>query len=93
MGAYLRSSAMRAETASEVITRVTGAVAAALVGGFALLFVLLATLAVTLAGVVIAAGALLARLAPARRRARGPVLLEGRRTPDGWVVEAAPPSA
>jgi hypothetical protein len=84
---------MRAETASQAIKNATGAVAAMLVGAFALFFVLLATLAVTLAGVVIAAGALLARLAPARRRPGGPVLLEGKRTPDGWVVEAAPPSA
>jgi Mn2+/Fe2+ NRAMP family transporter len=84
---------MRAETASQAIKNATGAVAAMLVGAFALVFVLLATLAVTLAGVVIAAGALLARLAPTRRRAGGPVLLEGRRTPDGWVVEAAPPPA
>jgi hypothetical protein len=84
---------MQAESASQAMKRAVGAVAAALVGMFALAFVVLATLAVTLVGVVLAMGALVARLAPTRRRPNGPVLLEGRQTPDGWVVEAAPPRA
>ena len=84
---------MQAEGAGQAIGRAAGAIAAAIVGMFGILFLLVATLAVTLVGVVIGMGALIARLAPSRMRPSGPVLLEGRRTPDGWVGEAAPPRA
>lgn len=40
-------------------------------------------------GAVVAVAALVLRLSPRRRTGDAPALLEGRRTPDGWVVEAA----
>ena len=47
-----------------------------------------AAAAAALLGVLVAFGALVLRLLPRRRGSR-PVTLEGRATPDGWVVEAA----
>lgn len=47
-----------------------------------------AAAAAALLGLLIAFGALVLRLSP-RKRAGRPVTLEGRATPDGWVVEAA----
>ncbi len=47
-----------------------------------------AAAAAALVGLLVAAAALVLRLAP-RRQSNGAVTLEGRRTPDGWEVEAA----
>lgn len=47
-----------------------------------------AAAAVALVGLLVAAAALVLRLAP-RKPAAGPAMLEGHRTPDGWEVEAA----
>jgi hypothetical protein len=51
--------------------------------------------AVALIGLVVAAGAVIAlRFSPAVRRKRAQTnLLEGRRTADGWVVEAVAPKS
>ena len=49
-----------------------------------------AAAAAALVGLLVAAAALVLRLAP-RRPPGGAVTLEGRRTPDGWEVEAAAP--
>lgn len=40
-------------------------------------------------GATVAIAALVLRLAPRKRVPSGPALLEGRRTAEGWVVEAA----
>jgi Flp pilus assembly protein TadB len=40
-------------------------------------------------GATVAIAALVLRLTPRKRPPVGPALLEGRRTPEGWVVEAA----
>lgn len=61
----------------------TVATAAALVAGLALA---VTAAVVALIGVLAAVAVLLLRR---RRPADGPVTLEGRRTPEGWVAEAA----
>lgn len=48
-----------------------------------------AAAAAALVGLLVAVAALVLRLAPRRQASAGPVTLEGRRTPDGWEVEAA----
>lgn len=65
----------------------------ALRAGFAALAALIVILAVALAavaaaavGLLLAAAAMMLRARP--RKALGRETLEGRRTPDGWVVEA-----
>lgn len=40
-------------------------------------------------GATVAIAALVLRLTPRKRAPSGPALLEGRRTAEGWVVEAA----
>jgi len=73
------------------LERVLGAFAAGIVGLFAMFFVLAATIAVAAVGLFVALAALALRLAPRpQRRASGPPMLEARRTPEGWVAEAAP---
>lgn len=49
-----------------------------------------AAAAAALVGLLVAVAAMVLRLAP-RRQGAGPVTLEGRRTADGWEVEAAAP--
>lgn len=61
--------------------------AAAVAGGIVLVALALFAIAAAGVGLLITLAALAFKLAP-RRRARGPEMLEGRRTADGWVVEA-----
>lgn len=59
---------------------------------FAVLVVVALLVALTAAlvvGATVAIAALVLRLAPRRRADDAPTELEARRTPDGWVVEAA----
>ena len=59
---------------------------------FAVLVVAALVVALTAAlfvGAMVAVAALILRLAPNRRTGDQPTELEARRTPDGWVVEAA----
>jgi Flp pilus assembly protein TadB len=70
---------------SRALTWAIAAVFAVLVA-IALVVALAAALVV---GAVVAVAALVLRLAPRRRADDAPKTLEGRRTPDGWVVEAA----
>jgi hypothetical protein len=65
----------------------------AIAGVFAMIVVAalaVAAAAAALVGLLVAVAALVLRLAP-RRHSGGPVTLEGRRTADGWDVEAAAP--
>ncbi|MGE0830646.1 MAG: hypothetical protein AB7O04_15020 [Hyphomonadaceae bacterium] len=61
----------------------------AALGALAIVVLAIITLAATFVGVLIALAVFSARLiAGARRKpARGPMLLEARRTPTGWVAE------
>jgi hypothetical protein len=80
-----------AQGAGESVWRFLSAAAVAIASFIAMLLLILATLAVTFLGVLIAAGALAARVATGGwRRAAGPQVLEARRTADGWAVEPAP---
>lgn len=75
----------RGTTGFSPLTWIIAAVFAVLVAA-ALVVALTAALFV---GAIVAVAALVLRLAPSRRSAGTPTELEGRRTPDGWVVEAA----
>lgn len=75
----------RAATGFSPLTWIIAAVFAVLVVA-ALLVALTAALFV---GAFLAVAALVLRLAPSRRSTEIPTELEARRTPDGWVVEAA----
>jgi hypothetical protein len=72
------------------IGRWLSAAAVAIAGFVAMLLLIFATLAVTLLGVLIAAGGIAARMAGGMRRPTGAPVLEARRTPEGWSVEPAP---
>ena len=71
-------------------TRPFNWIAAVVLGLTVVAALTVAAAAAALLGVLVAFGALVLRLLP-RKRAGGPVTLEGRATPDGWVVEAAAP--
>jgi Flp pilus assembly protein TadB len=63
---------------------------AAVFGVLVVIAFVVALAAALIVGATVAVAALVLRLAPPRRRPEaGPTLLEGRRTPEGWVVEAA----
>lgn len=85
------SAALPAETRAagnglnRPLTWMIAAVFAVLVA-IALVVALAAALVV---GATVAIAALVLRLAPRKRAPAGPALLEGRRTAEGWVVEAA----
>lgn len=74
--------------ALSAFARAAGLVALAIGAGLAFVFAFAAALVV---GVMIAGAALAMRLWPRRRAAaaRGPIVLEAQRTPQGWVVETA----
>lgn len=62
---------------------------AAVFGVLVAIALLVALAAALVVGAVVAVAALVLRLSPRRRADDAPATLEGRRTPDGWVVEAA----
>ncbi len=62
---------------------------AAVFGVLVAIALVVALAAALVVGAVVAAAALVLRLAPRRRTGGAPATLEGKRTPDGWVVEAA----
>lgn len=62
---------------------------AAVFGVLVVIALVVALAAALIVGAVVAAAALVLRLSPRRRSGDAPATLEGRRTPDGWVVEAA----
>ncbi|TPW07737.1 MAG: hypothetical protein FD124_908, partial [Alphaproteobacteria bacterium] len=62
---------------------------AAVFGVLVAIALVVALAAALVVGAVVAVAALVLRLSPRRRSGDGPTTLEGRRTPDGWVVEAA----
>jgi membrane associated rhomboid family serine protease len=70
-----------------------GLVALGVAGGLLAAALLVIATAAALIGAIVGAVVILAlRLnAPSRRRRDGALVLEGRRTADGWVVEAARP--
>lgn len=80
-----RAAASGAQGLNRPLTWVIAAVFAALVV-VALAVALAAALVI---GATVAIAALVLRLAPRQRAPSGPALLEGRRTAEGWVVEAA----
>lgn len=75
-------------TALSAFARAAGLLALAVGAGLALIFAFAAALVV---GVMIAGAALAMRVWPRRKAAaaQGPVVLDARRTPEGWVVETA----
>lgn len=62
---------------------------AAVFGVLVAVALVVALAAALIVGAVVAVAALVLRLSPRRRTDGAPATLEGRRTPDGWVVEAA----
>jgi hypothetical protein len=72
---------------ASLVSTVAAAVFAALVA--AALFV--AAAAAALIGLIVAMAAIVLRLSPRRRSPQAGEVLEGRRTAEGWVVEAAAP--
>jgi hypothetical protein len=73
--------------ALSAFTRAAGLVALVIGAGLALMFAFAAALVV---GFMIAGAALAMRFWPRRKpAASGPVVLDARRTPAGWVVETA----
>ncbi|MGE0046884.1 MAG: hypothetical protein AB7J28_06215 [Hyphomonadaceae bacterium] len=71
--------------------RALSGVAALFVGVAAGLFAILAAIAIAFVGAAVALAALAFRFIPRMRpRERAPLILEGRRTADGWVAEPAP---
>ena len=62
---------------------------AAVFGVLVVIALVVALAAALIVGAVVAVAALVLRLSPRRRAGNAPATLEGRRTPDGWVVEAA----
>jgi hypothetical protein len=75
-------------TALSAFARAAGLLALAVGAALALVFAFAAALVV---GVMIAGAALAMRVWPRPKAAaaRGPVVLDARRTPEGWVVETA----
>jgi hypothetical protein len=68
------------------LTRAAGLAALAIGAALAFVFAFAAALVV---GLMILGAAIAMRLTPRRSEARGADVLEARRTPTGWVVEAA----
>lgn len=87
-----RSPRLRRTTFAQGWSRPFTWLAAAALGAILLAALAVAATAAALIGLLAAFGALVLRLAPGKRAEPGvAATLEGRRTADGWVVEAAAP--
>jgi hypothetical protein len=72
------------------LTRWAGFAALGLFGLLIVLAAAVATAAVAVIGLIVTAAMLVLRIGAPKPDMTGELLLEGRRTPEGWVVEATP---
>ena len=80
----------RRESGWAVFARWLGWATIGLFGVLIVLAMFVAFTAAAVVGVIIALAMLVLRLGAPKPPASGELVLEGRRTPEGWVVEAAP---
>jgi cell division protein FtsW (lipid II flippase) len=80
----------RRESGWSVVARWLGWAMVGLFGVLIVLALFVAFTAAAVVGVIIALAMLVLRLGAPKSRGTGELVLEGRRTPEGWVVEAAP---
>lgn len=84
----MTTSAVPAQPGPNAVFAALRAGASALAGLFVVMAVALAALAAALVGLLIAFAAMALRLRPRRREPDDGAVLEGRKTADGWVIEA-----